>query len=310
MIASVLNKAYDSESSKPSFSKLQLSESDCPVLVFGGPYSNLQATEALMAESRRLGVAADRVICTGDIVAYCAQPSETTQLIREWGISVVMGNCEESLVNSAMDCGCGFEENSSCSLLSVTWYRFADQAINLEQRQWMSTLPELICFALAGKQIAVIHGSAESINQFIFPSTPGQEKIKQFELIKTLTGVYPDIIIGGHCGIPFANQLTLADNRQVFWLNAGVIGMPANDGTSDGWYMLLEPDSEQNQLKVSFNRLAYDTDTAQRTMSDRGLNTPYQSALSSGLWPSTDILPEKETADTGKPLQLAPVFIY
>ncbi|MGC8470117.1 MAG: hypothetical protein ACP5NI_09465, partial [Acetobacteraceae bacterium] len=49
-------------------------DADGPVLVFGGCASNLQATEALFAEARRLGVPPARMICTGDIVAYGADP--------------------------------------------------------------------------------------------------------------------------------------------------------------------------------------------------------------------------------------------
>ena len=49
---------------------------DGPVLCFGGPYSNLQATQALFAEARRLGVPPGRIVCTGDVLAYCADPAK------------------------------------------------------------------------------------------------------------------------------------------------------------------------------------------------------------------------------------------
>ena len=41
------------------------------LLFFGGPYSNLEATEALLAEAVRLGIPPERIICTGDLAAYC-----------------------------------------------------------------------------------------------------------------------------------------------------------------------------------------------------------------------------------------------
>src|SRR5262249_49677416 len=62
---------------------------DGPVLVFGGPYSNLEAAQAIRAEAARLGIPRERTICTGDIVAYCADPGATVALIRDWGIPVV-----------------------------------------------------------------------------------------------------------------------------------------------------------------------------------------------------------------------------
>lgn len=61
---------------------LELGTLDGPVLLFGGNYSNLRATEALIAEASRLGVPADHVICTGDVVAYCADPQATVDRMR------------------------------------------------------------------------------------------------------------------------------------------------------------------------------------------------------------------------------------
>jgi hypothetical protein len=45
-----------------------------PLLVFGGPYSNLEATKAMLAEARRRAIAPGNIVCTGDLVAYCARP--------------------------------------------------------------------------------------------------------------------------------------------------------------------------------------------------------------------------------------------
>ncbi|MCW5773891.1 MAG: hypothetical protein KIT16_19775, partial [Rhodospirillaceae bacterium] len=77
--------------------ELDLGALDGPVLIFGGPYSNLEAARAIRAEAQRLGIPPARTICTGDIVAYCADPGACVALIREWGLPVVMGNVEDSL---------------------------------------------------------------------------------------------------------------------------------------------------------------------------------------------------------------------
>ena len=98
-----------------------LGEIDSQLLVFGGAYSNLAATIAMRTKAEELGIAAGHIICTGDIVAYCAEPRQTVELIRDWGIHVIMGNCEESLATLQQDCGCGFEEGSACSTLSIAW---------------------------------------------------------------------------------------------------------------------------------------------------------------------------------------------
>ena len=77
--------------------KLQdLGHLDGPVLIFGGPYSNLQATRAVLDQAIARSIAPSHVICTGDVVAYCAQPVETLSEIRRFGCTVVAGNCKNN----------------------------------------------------------------------------------------------------------------------------------------------------------------------------------------------------------------------
>ena len=261
-----------------------------PVLIFGGPYSNLDASKAMFAQATKLGFSAAQVICTGDVVAYCAEPAETCSLIQDWGIHVVMGNCEESLGFDESDCGCGFDEGSDCSLLSITWYEYAQQRVNADYRRWMRDLPRSLCFEMSGKTFRVVHGSVDQINQFVFKSTDKLEKINQIALSDT------DIVIGGHCGLPFADVI---DDRA--WLNAGVIGMPANDASSDGWYMILQP-AEQG-VDVSWHRLQIDATESAGKTANAGM-TEYATALTTGFWPNMDILPTAEKSQRGLAIEL------
>jgi len=129
-------------------------DADGPLLVFGGPYSNLQATEALLAEARRLRIPKERIICTGDIVAYCGDPVATIDLIRESGIHVVMGNCDEQLAAGAENCGCGFPSDSLCERLSSAWFAYATQVVRSDQRAWLASLPRRIDLNIAGRRLA------------------------------------------------------------------------------------------------------------------------------------------------------------
>jgi predicted phosphodiesterase len=266
---------------------------DGKVLVFGGTYSNLAATEAMYQTAVELKISADHVICTGDLVAYCAEPQQTVAFIRKWGIHVVMGNCEESLALNQVDCGCGYESGSSCSTLADAWYAYASQAVDSASREWMGQLPRSINFSMQGYRFKVVHGSATSINQFVFASSPSRLKRDQ------ITDAGVDAIIGGHSGIPFGQSW---ENK--FWLNAGVIGMPANDASSDGWYMLLEPG--RNSIQVSWQRLTYDAFSSQQSTRAAGMHE-YAEALVSGLWPSVEVLPQAELEATGKHLDVLPL---
>jgi predicted phosphodiesterase len=270
---------------------------ESPLLIFGGPYGNLSATTALRAVAEQRGIPSEHIICTGDLVAYCAEPEETVCLLRDWGVQVIMGNCEQSLANRAIDCGCGFETGSTCSALSTQWFRYVDKKISDVNRRWMSELPQTLTFKLAGRQLAVVHGGVSQINRFLFASTSAADKLDELNLV--VPGI--DGLIAGHCGIPFGQIVS-----GKAWLNAGVIGMPANDGTQDGWYLLIEAVGEQ--LKAHWHRLSYPAELTRQTMLRAGLTSGYADTIINGLWPSEDVLPVAEKKNRGKALNLQPIM--
>jgi len=290
-IAASAAKAYPTDSNCLFTENLDFG--DLPVLIFGGCYSNLEATEALFREASRIGVPTERMICTGDVVAYGASPQETTDLIRAAGIPTIMGNCEESLGYSAADCGCGFSEGSACDQLSASWYAYADAHLNDDARAWMRSLPRRIDIIVGGKSLTVVHGAVDRINQFVFSSTEDAEFTRQFEI----SGA--DGIFAGHCGIPFTRNVS-----GKLWHNAGAIGMPANDGTQRTWFSLITPTA--SGLKIELMPLVYDAGAVADKMRRAGLPEGYSAALENGLWPSCDILPPAELAKRGQPLASEP----
>ncbi|MGH7004829.1 MAG: metallophosphoesterase family protein, partial [Alphaproteobacteria bacterium] len=243
-------------------SGLDLGTLDAPVLVFGGPYGNLEAAQAMRAEAARRGIPPMRTICTGDVVAYCADPGATVALIRDWGIPVVMGNVEESLGAGAEDCGCGFTPGSACERLSTQWYAHAEQQLSADDRRWMARLPRTIRFSLGGRQLAAIHGAVSRINRFVFASTPAAEKLAEIALAGA------GGVIAGHCGLPFVD---FPGGR--LWCNAGTVGMPANDGTPRVWYALIAP--EEHGISIALHPLAYDHGTSAAKMRAAGLAETY-----------------------------------
>ena len=261
-----------------------------PVLVFGGPYSNLEAARAIRAEAERRGIPASRTICTGDTVAYCADPGATVALIRDWGIAVVQGNVEEQLGADAGDCACGFTPGSACETLAARWYAHAEREITQGDRRWMADLPRLIRFTLGGRRFAALHGGASRINRWVFASTPAAEKCAE----ASLAGA--EGIVAGHCGLPFVD--ILGDR---LWCNAGTAGLPANDGTPRVWYAILAPE-RAGAIRIELRPLAYDYTRAAQKMRNAGLPEGYAAALETGLWPPSDVLPPAEQAATGRAL--------
>ena len=91
--------------------------------------------------------------------------------------------------------------------------------------------------------------------------------------------------------------------KQATWVNVGVIGIPANDGTPDFWYALLEPTEDQQQIQVSLKRLSYDHVAAAAIMRKSGHANGYARSILTGIWPSHDVLPQTELDQSGKKLR-------
>jgi len=259
-----------------------------PVVIFGGPYSNLQATQSMLEQAARRGIPPDHIICTGDLVAYCGNPRETIAAVRASGIRVVMGNCDEQLALGATDCACGYPAGSACDLMSAQWYGYANSQLDDVDRAWLAGLPKRIDIVIGERRLAVIHGSVSTINAYVFASTPKDVLAAELALAGT------DGVIGGHSGLPFTRLL---DGR--IWHNAGVIGMPANDGTTLGWYSVIT--QVRAGLHIEHCSFAYDYKAAAAAMAAADLPEAYAVALGTGIWPSNDVLPPAERSIQGLP---------
>ena len=261
------------------------------VLVFGGVYSNLPALEKMIQIAEEQDITDGNIICTGDIVGYCAQPEECVQRIIQWGIRSIAGNVEIQLRNQEEDCGCNFNEGSRCDLFSRKWYPYAQSRLSEDSLQWMEQLPHHLRFHYGGLQGYVLHGSYNNPSKFIFKSTPWEQKQSDFQAVKA------DIILAGHCGLPFHQK-----QDGLLWLNAGVIGMPANDGTPRVWYMILE--MVDNKLVYYHKHFLYDHEQAASLMELHKLPREYSETLRTGLWDNCEILPVEETTAQGRPISL------
>ncbi|RKE93980.1 metallophosphoesterase family protein [Sulfitobacter guttiformis] len=252
---------------------------DGDVLLFGGPYSNLQATQAVLAQARLRGIAADHVICTGDIVAYCGAPLSCVAAVRASGCAVLAGNCEMQLAQSAADCGCGFEEGTTCDRLSVAWYAFAQSQLGAADRTWMAGLPDTLSFVHHGKRYGVLHGGVRDIARFIWETDTAEVFEAEWTALEAVTGPL-DGVIAGHSGLPFMRQTARGQ-----WMNAGVIGMPPHDGAAQTRF------AQMRNGAFSIETLDYDAAAAAADMDAAHLPADYRDALLRGYWPSEDVLP-------------------
>ena len=261
------------------------------VLLFGGVYSNLQALEALIAVAESEGIPSENCICTGDIIGYCAQPEETMQTFKNWKARSIVGNVEIQLRDDEDDCGCDFREGSRCDGFSQQWYPYAKSKLSKASLNYLQTLPDHITFNYGNQKISVVHGSYFNVSEFIFKSTDWATKLPNFEALQS------DIIIAGHCGLPFIDE-----QNDKFWINPGVIGMPANDGKPNVWFAILE--DSVKPLQVNFRKLDYNHLLTNKLMLNGLLPESYAKTIISGIWDNMEILPEAEKQQQGKVLEL------
>ena len=154
----------------------------------------------------------------------------------------------------------------------------------------MATLPRRLDIVLGGVRLAVVHGGLNDINAFHFASTPAAAKLAD------LCAAGVDGIVGGHCGLPFTQSI-----EGFLWHNAGVIGLPANDGTPRVWYSILTPSS--SGLRIAHRAIEYRHADAASKIRAAGLPDGYADALEQGLWPNCDILPAADLAARRIPLE-------
>jgi hypothetical protein len=158
-----------------------------------------------------------------------------------------------------------------------------------ESRAWMGALPRDLSFSAHGLRFRVLHGGVSRINRFVFASD-------RQALHEEFAQTDADVVIGGHAGIPF-----VAEVGSRVWFNPGVIGMPANDGTTDVWYGLIGGGADG--VVLTTHRLTYDYQGAAASLRRAAFADSYATALTSGLWPSVDILPTRERLETGMALE-------
>ena len=139
----------------------------------------------------------------------------------------------------------------------------------------MAGLPKRLVFTHRGRRWAVIHGGARDVSRFIWP---GQTDVIAGEIAALESEAGPlDGVIAGHCGVAFIEEVGGKP-----WINAGVIGMPQNDGRAETMFAMLDDGP-------TLHRLSYDAAGAAAAMSGRA--SPYAAALTTGWWPSEDVLP-------------------
>lgn len=253
------------------------------VAAFGGIYSNHRALAAAMEDARERG--ADLLLCLGDLGAFGPNPDRTAALLREAEVPVVRGNYDDSIARGLDDCQCGYTDPRDNHYARLS-YEYTLAGTSEAHRRWMATFPEELRFRLGSLEVLAVHGSPRRMNEFLWETTTPSHFL---EGMIRRAGAH--VLLGTHTGIHWSRQVA----PDAWYVNAGALGRPANDGRREVWYALLE--ERDGALHHEFVPVEYDVDALADEMRDEGLPEEFIETIRTGWWTTClEVLPGKERA--------------
>jgi len=251
------------------------------VAAFGGIYSNHLALEAAIADARDRG--ADLLLCLGDLGAFGPSPDRTAETLRAAEIPVVRGNYDDSIARGLDDCQCGYTDPKDNHYARIS-YDYTLAKTSSEHREWMGGFPGELRFRLGALEVLAVHGSPRRMNEFLWETTPPTHFLGGM-----IRQAGADVLLGTHTGIHWSRQV----GSGAWYVNAGALGRPPNDGNPEVWYAMLE--EEGGELKHEFVPVSYAVDDLADEMADEGLPEEFIETIRTGWWTTClEVLPGKE----------------
>ncbi|HSS52444.1 MAG TPA: metallophosphoesterase family protein [Thermoanaerobaculia bacterium] len=256
------------------------------IAVFGGVYSNHYALAEVLEEAAKRG--AEAVYCLGDLGAFGPNPEKVRPLLVQGKVLAIQGNYEESLASGREDCNCGYTDPRDNHFAEIS-YRYTERNCSPEFKAWMGTLPRRRRVRVGNRELLLVHGSPRRVNEFLFQSTSPAPFLEVL-----LDQNRCDGILCTHTGLHWHRRL--ASGRDV--VNVGVIGRPANDGSTHVWFAMLEArEAPEDHLGVELLPLRYDHLGLAAEMRREKLPEEFVETVLTGWWTTClEILPARERA--------------
>jgi predicted phosphodiesterase len=234
-------------------------------------HANLEAFHAVLA--RIVEVGADQVLCLGDVVGYNADPNACIDIVRNEGITCVMGNHDAA--------ACGIEEPDNfnpSARAAVLWTR---EVLTVENREFLRDLPR----HLQINNIVFCHGSINETDQYLFEDSDVLENFSVMETLSNSTQVCffghthmkaAYSLRGGTLSRVLPDKILLVDGTR-YLINPGGLGQP-RDGDPQAPFLIYDT----AEGTVVFHRMEYDITACQRKILRAGLPTQLAERLTMG----------------------------
>ncbi|MGL5647340.1 MAG: metallophosphoesterase family protein [Clostridium sp.] len=179
----------------------------------------------------------DKIICLGDLVGYGPHPNEVIALIKRREIPCLKGNYDASVCDGDFT----FIRDNEINSFSLPW---TVDELRVSNKYYLESLPTELRLTIGKREILFVHGSPNSINEYLFEDGNNTEEI--------MSNLNADILVCAHTHIPsckmFGNKL---------FINDGSVGKP-KIGKPDATYCLLDVNEETGEVKVKVKHIEYE----------------------------------------------------
>ncbi len=219
-------------------------------------HANLSAVRVVRADLARRGV--DRVLVLGDLVGYLARPNRVARLVAEAGWQAIAGNYDLAVLaggqrgaDEFLKPGIGPEPRAI--------FAWTEQRVHEATRDFLASLPTSLRLDTQAGPLLGVHGSPESVREYVFPDHP------EAELAAWLRAAGARILCLGHTHVPFVRRV-----GEGLVVNPGSVGK-SKDGDPRASYALIEATGDD--LKAQIVRLPWDIETEARLLIGAGLGS-------------------------------------
>jgi predicted phosphodiesterase len=218
-------------------------------------HGNLEALEACLAKIKELK--AERIICLGDLVDYCAQPNECIELLVKHADVIIRGNHDEAQLNYKL-CE-GFTENAKISSI------YTRTVLDKKYLELLASLP----YSHSENNLIFVHASPYLPQFYTYVLKPESAAINfsYFEERICFIGHShrPVIFEETESGANIVEISRLLHSKR-YIINVGSTGQP-RDGIPDSSFGFFDSSTDEY-----YNiRIPYDTEKSSEKIKKEGL---------------------------------------
>ncbi len=182
-------------------------------------HSNLPALISTIDNIREKGV--EKIYCLGDIIGYHTYTNEVIDLLKQEKVISIKGNHDEAITMEQFN-----RDKAEDFVLYWNYDRLTE-----ENKTYLKHLPDSIEFHIEDISICLVHGSPDSIGEYIRENSA--------EASIYISEMKSDVLLCAHTHIPY-----ITEQSGKHLLNTGSIGKP-KFGKPEASYILLTIDEKK-----------------------------------------------------------------